>query len=168
MENLKSIYDRVSYIFEKHAQLNKEASACLQSMGFNGFKRLHRCNCKKFQYWQMKLANILFNVKREKLDLQAMTINYNPKSLKEHLKAWLEELQYSLKELGELNKMHFESCGQTSKIIECAMDLMLDDLGNIQRYMYQGELSDWLELWGFLLDEKIHLKYKKKEEEHAY
>lgn len=167
MENLKTIYDRVSYIFEKHSQLNKEASACLQSMGFNGFKRLHRYNCKKFQCWQMKLANILFNIKREKLDLQAMTINYNPTSLKEHLNKWLEEIQYSLKELGELNKKHFETCGKTSEIIECAMELMLDDLGNIQRHIYQGEACDWLELWGFLLDEKIHCKYKKKEEEYA-
>ncbi|MBR5304934.1 MAG: hypothetical protein IKU37_08940 [Candidatus Gastranaerophilales bacterium] len=165
METLKTIYDRVSHILEKHAQLNKEASACLQSLGYNGFKRLHRYNCKKFQYWQMKLANILFNIKREKLDMQAMNINYAPMDLKEHLRKWLEELEYALKELGELNKHHFETCGKTSDIIECAMCLMLDDLGNIQRWQHQGEATDWLEMFLFILDDKIHCKYKKKEEE---
>lgn len=165
METLKSIYDRVSHILEKHAQLNKEASACLQSLGYNGFKRLHRYNCKKMQYWQMKLANILFNIKREKLDMQSMNINYSPMDLKEHLKKWLEEIEYALKELGELNKQHFETCGKTSEIIECVMCLMLDNLGDIQRWQYQGEATDWLEMFLFILDDKIHKKYKKKEEE---
>lgn len=165
METLKAIYDNVSHIFEKHAELNKQASACLQSLGFNGFKRLHRYNCRKFQYWQMKLANILFNIKQLKLDMQPVSVTYAPEDLKTHLKKWYEELEYGLKELGELNKQHFELCGKTSEIIECAMCLMLDNLGDVQRWHYQGEATDWLEMYSFILDEKIHTKYKKKEEE---
>ena len=165
METLKSIYDKASHIFEKHAELNKQASACMQSLGFNGFKRLHRYNCKKFQCWQMTLANILFNAKRVKLDMQPVKVSYSPENLKIHLMKWFEELEYGLKELGELNKLHFELCGKTSKIIECAMDLMLDNLGDVQRWHYQCETTDWIEMYSFILDEKIHTKYKKKEEE---
>lgn len=168
MENLKNIYDKVSHILEKHAQLNKEASAVLQSMGYNGFKRLHRYNLKAFQCWQMKLANILFNLKREKLDMQAMNLNYSPMSLKDHLQKWIEELEYALKELGELNKMHFETCGMTSCIIEEAMNLMLDNLGNAQRDYYQFENCDWLEMYTYVVDRRWHEKMKEKEKEHDY
>lgn len=168
MENLKNIYDKVSHILEKHAQLNKEASAILQSMGYNGFKRLHRYNLKAFQCWQMKLANILFNLKREKLDMQAMNLNYSPMSLKDHLQKWIEELEYALKELGELNKMHLETCGMTSCIIEEAMMLMLDNLGDAQRWYFRGQATEWLEHDLYSLDMYLHKKYKKKEDERKY
>lgn len=168
MENLKNIYDRVSHILEKHAQLNKEAMAILQALGYQGAKRQHRYNSKAFHYLQAKLANILANVERKKLDMQSMNLNYSPISLKEHLQKWIEELQYGLKALGELNKEHFQEMGMTSCIIEEAMCLMLDDLGNTQREYYEGEMTEWLEHHMLMIDKRKHKKFKHKEEEHKY
>lgn len=164
---LKEIYNKVSHVVEKHIQLNKEAMACLQSMGFNGFKRMHRYNAEWLFCKQLKLANILFNMKREKLDLKpvSMVSDYMPMSIKDHLAKWDAEIEYSLKELGELNKAHFEKVGCTSCIIEKVICQMLDDHGNIQRWYYRGEDGDWLMHDMFMLDKYIHEKYKEKEKE---
>lgn len=163
--SLKSIYDKVSHILEKHTQWHKEAMASLQALGYNGYKRWHRLRAKELQCYQMKLANILFNIEREKLDMQCMSLNYSPMSLREHLKQWISEIEYTLKELGTLNKMHFEEVGMTSCIIEDIVKMLLDDIGNIQRNYYQFEACDWLEMFTFIEDRRLHEKFKKKEED---
>ena len=162
---LKEIYNKVSQILEKHIQLNKEAMTALQFMGFNGFKRMHRYNAECFFHKQLKLANILFNMKREKLDFKPITmiVEYSPMSIKDHLAKWDAEIEYALQELGELNKMHFEKLGCTSCIIEKIVCHMLDDHGNIQRWYHRGEGGDWLMHDMYMLDKYIHDKYKEKE-----
>lgn len=164
---LKEIYNKTSHILEQHIQFNKEAVTALQAMGFNGFKRMHRYNAQWYFCKQLKLANILFNMKREKLDLKPITMmtEYAPMSLKDHLAKWDAHIEDSLVELGDLNKAHLEKVGSTSPIIECIIYQMLDNHGNIQRWYYRGEAGDWLMHDLFTLDKYIHEKYKEKEKE---
>lgn len=163
--SLKNIYDKVSNILQKQIELNKQASCAMQFLGYNGFKRLHRCNSMCFYKLQMKLANHLFNLEQERLSLEPINLTYNPISLKDHLKKWIDEIDNSLKELGELNRQHFETFGICSDIIEETMCLLIHDLGKARRWYAQSNATDWLEMYSFILDEQIHKKYKKKEYE---
>ena len=161
---VKQIYDKVSQILEKHILINKQATLIMQSLGYNGFKKMHYCLMKRFQKKQIKLAYKLFDIKGEKLDISQVALTYNVSSLKEHLKSWLEELKYSIKELGTLNKEYFETYGFMCKSIECIVDLMVDLLKYVHKWYNRGEATDWLEMDLFLLDDKIKKHY---EEEHA-
>lgn len=166
--SLKSIYDRVNHILERNLQLNKESVISLQALNLNGFKRAHRWRVMYYIHKQLKLANILFNIERSKLDISPLTMNYSPNSLQEHLQYMINELEQSIEQLGMLNKQHFEEVGNTSKIIEDIIYRMLDDLGNLQRHKAKMEQTDWLEMFMFELDDKLHCKYKEKEKEKDY
>lgn len=163
---LKNIYDKVSHILEKNLQFNKESVIALQSLNLEGFKRWHRCNCKYYLCLQLKLANILYNIEREKLDVHSVDVEYSPISLQEHLVRWKSEIQESLAELKELNKKHFEEVGCTSKIIDELVCCLLDDLGDIQRYYARCSETDWLTIYEFDIDKHIHEKMKHKEKDY--
>ena len=162
---LKSLYDKVSFILERNLQFNKESTIALQSLSLEGFKRWHRVNCKYYLCMQLKLANILYNIERQKLDVSSLSMNYSPLSLQDHLIRWKSELETSIKELGELNKSHFEEVGCSSEIIEEIIYCMLDDLGNVQRYYSRCSDTDWLAIYQFELDNYLHKKMKEKEKE---
>lgn len=164
---LKEIYNKVSHILEQHIQFNKESVTALQALGFDGFKRVHRYQAEWYFCKQLKLANILFNLKREKLDLKPITMitEYAPMSLKDHLAKWDAYLQDSITELGTLNKAHLETVGSTSSFIEGVIHYMLDNHSKVQRWYYRGEAGDWLMHDLFCLDEHLHKKYKEKEKE---
>ena len=161
---IKQIFDKVSQILEKHILINKHATIIMQSLGYNGFKKMHFCLMKKFQKKQIKLAYKLFDIEGEKLDLSQVALTYNVSSLKEHLKSWLEELKYAVKELGSLNKDFFNTYGYSCEAIECIIEIMLKLLKYVHKWYNRGETTDWLEMDLFLLDDKIKKHY---EEEYA-
>lgn len=166
--SLKNIYDRTSHILERNLQINKESVTSLQALNLNGFKRWSRFMCMYYLHKQLKLANILFNIERTKLDVSSLSMNYSPTSLEEHLNYMIRELEESIKQLGELNKQHFEEVGSTSRVIEDVIYCMLDDLGNLQRYRAKFSETDWLDMYIFEVDDKIHERYKEKEKDGKY
>lgn len=161
---MNEIYSKAAIIMNEHMQLNKKAMISMQSIGYNGFKRLHRCNAKEFLCWEIALANSLFDKYREKLNYTPLVVDYAPITLKDHLASWDAKLEESIKQLGNLNKEHFEKSGKTSCTIEEALGCMLKNYEKTGRWYKRFAETDWLAHDQHVLDDALHAKYKAIEE----
>ena len=160
--DLKEIYNKIYDILEHHIQLNKEAMCSLQALGFNGFKKLHKCFAEHLFCNELKLISVLYKISKEKVNIKPRTgihLEYSPMSLKEHLIKWNAEIETAIQELGELNKEHFNSVGYSNDIIECLINDLLDYHCKIQCWYQRGETSDWLAHDLFVIDAGIKEEY---------
>ena len=167
-EQVKSLYDNVCKVLSTHCMINKLAMKSLQAMGYNGFKRWHRYRARQFFEMKLALSNEIFDKFRIKGDFKSYDISYDPQSMEEHLKSWDGVLLDGIQELGTLYKRFFELTGMESKIIKCAMCKLTRDYEKVGRLIMRFTQSDWLTLDMHNVDDKLHCKYKDKEEKHGF
>ena len=109
--------------------------------------------------------NVVFRIKG---DFKSYDISYDPQSMEEHLKSWDSVLLDGIQELGTLHKRFFELTGMDSKIINCAMCKLTRDYEKVGRLLKRFNESDWLTLDMHIVDDKLHEKYKEKENAHGF
>lgn len=163
-ENVKALYEAVHKVLLTHSKLNCKAMCAAQALGYNGFKRWHRYRSKQFFDLALKLSNELTDRFRIKADFRDYELNYSPASLEEHLKTWEKAVLDGIQELGELGKSYYELTGTKCGIVEAAITDMSCDYGKIGRYIKRFNESDWLALDMHIVDDRLHDKYKQKEE----
>ena len=139
-----------------------------QSLGYNGFKRWHRYRARQYFEYKMCLANELFDKFRIVADFKDYEVNYSPASLEEHLKSWEKAILEAIEELGSINKDYFEVTGMSCKIVKRTMRKMMRDYEKLGRLIKRFNESDWLTLDMHIVDDKLHCKYKEKEEKHGF
>lgn len=167
-EQVKILYENVCKILTTHCKINKLAMRSLQALGYNGFKRWHRYRSRQFFEFKICLANELFDKFKIKANFKSYEINYDPVSVEEHLKSWEKVLLTGIQELGTANKKYFELTGARSEIIKCAMSKLVRDYEKVNRLIMRFTESDWLTLDMHIVDDKLHCKYKEKEEKYDF
>lgn len=112
----------------------------------------------------MKLANDIFDRFRIKADFKDYELNYFPSTLEEHLRSWQKALLDGIQELGTLGKLFYDQTGTGCEVIDCAMKKMSKDFEKVSRLLKRFTESDWLTLDMHIVDDKLHKKFKLKEE----
>jgi hypothetical protein len=162
---IEQIYKNVDNIILTALMINDDAMKYTQSWGYNGFKRLHRCETKYLLCKHQELENSYFDKYRKMLNASVGNPNYNPISLKDHLEKWRDLLNRNIQELGELNQEHFDVIGITNCVIEDLIYCFMKKYEKVSRWIARFNESSWNSIEIHLLDDKLHEKMKKKEEE---
>lgn len=167
-EQIKSLYESVCKVLTTHCKINKLAMRSLQAMGYNGFKRWHRYRSRQFFEMKLCLSNEIYDKFRIKADFKSYEITYDSKNMEEHLKSWDSVLLEGIQELGILHKRFFELTGMDNGIINKAICKMTRDYEKVGRLIMRFTESDWLTLDMHIVDDKLHEKYKEKENAHGF
>ena len=167
-ETVIQLYEDICKIFTINSKINNAAMCKMQSLGYNGFKRWHRYRSREFNELRFCLENELYDKFRIVPTFKEYEVDYSPKDMEEHLKSWDKELLDSIRNLGELNQRYYELIGINCKIIEKAIHKIIRDYEKVGRLIKRFTESDWLTLDMHIVDDKIHCKYKGKEEKHGY
>ena len=114
------------------------------------------------------LANELYDKFRIAPTFKDYEITYSPASMEEHLKSWDKALLDTIQELGTLNQEYYELIGMNSHIIKKAMCKIACDYEKVGRLLKRFTESDWLTLDMHIVDDKLHKKYKEKENAHGF
>ena len=161
---VKTLYEKIHKVLTVHTKLNRHAMCACQSLGYNGFKRWHRYRSCCFFDLDTELANELFDKFRIKADFKDYELSYNPENLEMHLKSWEKALLDGIQELGTVAKSFYEQTVTRSCVIEKAMCKMSKDHRKVCRLLSRFTESEWLTLDMHIVDDKLHKKYKCKEE----
>lgn len=161
---VEEIYKSTDKIILKHLMINDNAMKIMQSLGYNGFKRLHRCNTRELLKYHIKLENNLFDKYRQILDVSPESIKYDPINMKNHLDKWKQTLNEDIKTLGNLNYEHIQTIGISNDIIEDTLKEFLHDYEKVCRYYMRFNESNWNPIDIHVVDDKLHEKIKKYEE----
>ena len=161
---MREIYTEVAEVLCEHKQLNINAMAICQSLGYNGFKRLHRCLSKKMMCAEISLINNFYDKYRDVFLPPHATATYAPRDLKSHLMEWDKKLLDGITKLGDANKKHFEKVGVENCVIKDIMECMLHDYEKCGRWYKRFEETSWLAHDLHVLDDRLHDKLKKIEE----
>ena len=161
---IEQLYKNVDNIILTHLMINDKAMKHCQALGYNGFKRLHRCETKYLLCLHQKLENCYFNRYQKVLNAEVENPIYNPIDFKEHLEKWKELLLKDIQELGELNQEHFDTVGMTNSIIEDLICCFIKKLEKVNRWITRFNESMWNSIDCHSVDDYLHKKIKKKEE----
>lgn len=161
---IDQVYKNIDNILLTHIMINDKAMKFTQSIGYNGFKRMHRCLSKELMCLHQKLVTCYFDKYRKVLDTNVDTPLYNPVDLKSHLEKWKNILSISIQELGELNQEHFDLVGITNDVVEDTLKCFMCKLEKINRWITRFDESMWNSIDCHLVDDYLHKKMKKKEE----
>ena len=161
---IEQIYKNVDNLVLTHLMLNDEAMKIMQSLGYNGFKRLHRYNTKCLLCYHHQLENYFYDRYQRVLNTRVDFTSYNPLDLKAHLEKWKSLLESSIQELSELNQEHFDVVGVTNYIIEDLICDFVKHLEKVNRWIIRFNESLWSSIDCHMVDDCLHAKMKKKEE----
>lgn len=161
---MHELYGKIDTILHKMQCVNEQAMIICQSLGYNGFKRMHRCDAKEIYCERMELACELFDKYQEKMVMSSYSHMYSPINLKDHIMKWDHELEYAISELGMLNKMHFEKAGVEHCVITDAICLVMKRHEKTKRWWKRFEEGGWSAHDMHMVDDCLHKKFKKAEE----
>lgn len=162
-DSVRALYDTAHKVISVHARLNALAMSAMQSLGYNGFKRWHRCRAKELFALDIELANEFIDRFRIKGDFKEYELSYSPSGMEEHLKAWESALMDGIQELGKAGKDYYELSGMEGCAIKKALEILAKDYRKAGRLLRRFNESDWLSLDMHSVDDKLHKKYKKME-----
>jgi len=160
---MREIYNDIASVLCEHKHINENAMAICQSLGYNGFKRMHRCLSKDLYCLEIDLVNNYFDKYRDVFTIPHTDVNYAPKSLEQHLEWWDKKLLDGIQRLGEANKKHFDKLGVGNCVIKKALKCMLHDYEKCGRWYKRFVETGWLAHDMHVLDDRLHDKYKAKE-----
>ena len=160
---MQDFYKKVYAIFCDHTILNKRAMTACQSMGYNGFKRMHRILNKEFNCLENELLNECFDKYRKVLEFEVRDYSYRPTSLKDHLAEWDAKLERDISELGKLNKEYFEKTGVECGLVKKALACMIKRYEKTGRWYRRFDEGGWLVHDCHVLDDRLHEKHKAEE-----
>ena len=167
-ESVSSLFESVCKILTTHCKLNKIAMSKMQIMGYNGFKRWHRYRSRQFFEMKICMMNELYDKFRIEPTFKDYEITYSPSSMEEHLKSWDKALLDSIQELGTLSQKYYELTGMSCCVIKKALCKMMRDYEKVGRLLKRFNESDWLTLDIHIVDDKLHEKYKMKEDKYGF
>lgn len=162
--DINTIYQEIDKVILKNLMLNDDAMKLCQSMGFNGFKRMHKYNIKFLLCEHIKLENNMFDKYRKTLETDVTSYKYKANTIKEHLYQWKLSIESDVKRLGDLNKEHFAQIGIDNNIIKCVLELLMHDYEKSCRWYSRFEEIQWNMHDIHYIDDKLHEKIKKIED----
>lgn len=161
---IEQIYKNVDNLILTHLMINDKAMKYTQSLGYNGFKRMHRFLSKELMCLHQKLVTCFYDKYQKVLNVNVDNVIYEPLDLKSHLEKWKTLLENGIQELGELNQEHFDIIGVTNDIIEDLICKFMHYLEKINRWIKRFNESMWNSVDCHIVDDYLHKKMKKKEE----
>ena len=167
-DKLLLVYSKALKVLKEYARISELAMVCMQSKGYNGFKRWHRYRNREFNNFALILQNELFDRYRKTVKIEIPMINYEPQSMNTHLLNWKEKINQSIIDLGSCNKDYFNLVGTDNCIINEAIETLSKDYEKVCRYYSRFSEGDWLIHDMHIVDDCIHKKFKKKEEHYGY
>lgn len=163
-ERVREAYGTAHEVLSSLCALNALAMRAAHVMGYNGFKRWHRCRAREFLSLAMLLENELFDRFGIVPKFDWNKVEYSPESIKEHLRNWESAALDGLKSLGDVNRTLFGETGMLSPVVEKALKTLRKDHERVARLRERFEESEWLTFDVHGIDDRLHKKFKKKEE----
>ena len=163
MKTIKEILTEIANIAMSLSIINFKAVSICQKLGFNGFKRWHKCFAKEFFNYVMCLEMKAFDYYSTSLDLTGDIEDYEPKTLIYHFQSYKDLAEKYLAELGECNKEFVSIVGFEAPLAECIEKKLLKQLEKcnrmVARYKSIGsEATGMHDLHVF--DDELHKKMK--------
>jgi len=166
-KNMGELLECIDEILLHNLMFNDKAMKNCHAMGFNGYKRMHRWNAKKFLCWHIDLENEAYDKYRMTLETKAADFDYNPSDLINHLQKWDMKLGEDIKALGHYNNLYREWAGKDNCVIDAALACMVKNYEKAgrwyKRFMETKSMHDMHDL-----DDTLHAKYKAMEEAAGY
>lgn len=167
MKSIKELLSEIANIAMDLSILNFKSMSCCQQLGFNGFKRWHRCYSKEFHNFVICLENKAFDYYAVDLDLSGSKLDYSPKSITYHFQSYKEYAEKHLEKLGMLNKQFMEVTGFHAPKTEEMKKILLKQIEKCSRMIYRyksigSEATGLHDLHTY--DDRLHDKMKKYEE----
>lgn len=168
MKTIKEIMTGIANIAMSLSILNFKATSICQKLGFNGFKRWHKCFAKEFFEYVMCIEMKAFDYFSTSLDLTGDSVDYEPKNAMYHFQAYKDIAEKYLAELGEYNKEFVELTGFEAPFTDCIKSKLLKQIEKCSRVIFRYK-SIGSEATGLhdlhLFDDELHKKLKLKEVE---
>lgn len=169
MKSIKEILTEIANISMRLSILNFKSMSICQKLGFNGFKRWHKCYAKELFDLSICLELKAFDFYSVIIEPVGETLDYDAKSLIYHFQSYKEHAEKSLAELGTLNKEFIELTGFKAPVIKHIKRILLKQIEKCTRIVYRYK-SIGSEATGLhdlhMYDDELHKKLKRKEEEH--
>lgn len=166
-KNMGELLECIDEIMLRNLIYNDKAMKYCHAIGFNGFKRMHRWNTKKFLCWHIDLENEAYNKYRMTLETQMQDFEYNPSDIISHFQKWDMKLGEDIKALGHYNNLYRDWAGKDNCIVDEVMALMCKNYEKAgrwhKRFTETKSMHDMHDL-----DDSIHAKYKAMEEVAGY
>jgi hypothetical protein len=166
--NMGEILEKVDEILLFHLMLNGDAMKAAHALGYNGFKRMHRCNEKYFNGLHLAIENEATDDFRMMLDSDVDFAKYKPSDLKDHLVKWDSVLAKDITELGMLNNAFRMHRGQGLRVIKKALCRMKKNYEKTGRWIKRFNESGWAPHDMHTIDDKIHADWKCREKNGKY
>lgn len=167
MKSIKEILTGISNILMEVSILNYQAMLSCQKLGFNGFKRWHKCYSKKYYDLSICLEMKAFDFYATELDAPTDVVSYDAKSIIYHFQTFKDTIESDLSRLGSLNKEFFELTGFEAPFVGEIKRYMLKQVEKCNRMVYRYK-SIGSEATGLhdlhVYDDELHKKMKLKEE----
>lgn len=163
-ERVREAYGTAHEVLSSHCAINALAMRAAHVMGYNGFKRWHRHRAREFLSLALLLENELFDRFGIVPKFDWNKVEYSPESLKDHLRHWESAALDGMKSLGEANRSLFGETGMMSHVMEKALKTLCKDRERLARLRERFEESEWLTFDVHGIDDRLHEKFKKKEE----
>lgn len=159
--SLEEILTDVDLIISQGYMFNDQAMLNCQSIGFNGFKRMHRRDARFNFNNHLCLINEAFDKYCIVITDEYQRIDYNYSDILSILCVWESILEESIRKLGYLNFEYFTKTGLNCSVAEKTIKHLAKRKEKIIRYYKRFKETsehDW-----HVVDDKIHKKEKMKE-----
>lgn len=166
MKTIKEILTEIANIAMSLSIINFKSVSICQKLGFNGFKRWHKCFAKEFYDYVICLEMKAFDYYSTSLDLTGDIEDYEPKTLVNHFQAYKTIAEKFLAELGECNKEFMGIVGFEAPLAECMEKKLLKQLEKCNRMVarYKSIGSEATGLHDLhVFDDELHKKLKEEE-----
>lgn len=161
-QSMEELLECIDEVLLFNLKLNDKAMKHCHAMGFNGFKRMHRWNAKKFLCWHIDMENEAYDKHRMTLETKMEDFDYAPADIMTHLQKWDMKLAEDIKALAHYNNLYRDEAGKDNCVIDAALACMMKNYEKAgrwsKRFMETKSAHDMHEL-----DDALHAKYKKKE-----
>lgn len=167
-KNIGEILEKIDEIMLSHLMLNDDAMRICHVLGYNGFKRMHRWNQRKFNELHIAIENHATDKFRMVLGTDVKALPYKPVNLKDHFVKWDAKLKEDIAMLGHLNNAYREMTGVSCKIVKKAICKMAKNHEKTGRWIKRLDESGFNAHDAHSLDDYVHKCYKAKELKAGY
>lgn len=168
MKSIKEILTEITDISMQLSVLNFKSMAICHKLGFNGFKRWHKCYAKKLFDLSICLELKAFDYYSVIIEPEGEISKYDAKSIIYHFQSFKELLEKALADIGTLNKEFIDLTGFNAPVVKHIKKILLKQIEKCNRMVYRYK-SIGSEATGLhdlhMYDDELHKKLKKKEVE---
>lgn len=168
MKSIKEILTEITDITMELSILNFKSMTICQRLGFNGFKRWHKCYAKELFDLSICLELKAFDYYSVNIEPTGEISRYEAKSIIYHFQTFKELLEKALTDIGLLNKEFIDLTGFNAPVVKHIKKILLKQIEKSNRLIFRYK-SIGSEATGMhdihMFDDELHKKYKRKEEE---